>query len=131
MNKRWLLRFLLLALLGGAVGGGITYAWWMAAERYGIAPGPFVECTFFTGFALMLIGLLCLTGGGATSVNLTSTPGTGGGPLQFFSSDKRLAKDVVRANTRRAELPGTTQVCVMMGAGAVTCFVPTVLTLVF
>ncbi len=39
MNKRWLLRFLLLALLGGAVGGVITYAWWMAAERYGIAPG--------------------------------------------------------------------------------------------
>ena len=127
MNRRILLRLLILVLAGAALGGAILFAWWQAGET---RPASYGDCTFFTGWGLLLFGLLFLTGGGATSVNLTSTPGTGGGPLQFFSSDKRLAKDVVRANTRRAELPGTTQVCVMMGAGAVTCFVPTALTLV-
>ena len=92
MNKRWLLRFLLLVLLGGAVGGGITYAWWMAAERYGIAPGPFVECTFFTGFALMLIGLLCLTSGGGITKQGPATLEDKKGPLRIVEDSRSAAQ---------------------------------------
>lgn len=130
MNKHMLLRLLLLILAGAALGGVLLVAWRRPALE-GSAPASYEDCTFFTGWGLLLFGLLLLPGGGATSVNLTSTPGTGGGPLQFFSSDKRLAKDVARANTRRAELPGTVQACVVMASAAVTCFAPYALSLLF
>lgn len=111
MKNHWLLRFLLLALLGGALGGAITYAWWVAAEHYNIAPGPFTECTFFTGFALMLIGLLSLTSAGGASKPTPATLEDKKGPLRIVTDTKAMAQN---ASRKKSGIPWPFQLCVSL-----------------
>ena len=64
MKKKMTLRFILLALGGLALGGAITYLWWLAAYQWKAAPAPFPDVAFFTGFGMILIGILALTSAG-------------------------------------------------------------------
>ena len=84
MKKKMTLRFILLALGGLALGGAITYLWWLAAYQWKAAPAPFPDVAFFTGFGMILIGILALTSAGNLQAP-TAAPGERGRALPAVS----------------------------------------------
>ena len=107
MKKKMTLRFILLALGGLALGGAITYLWWLAAYQWKAAPAPFPDVAFFTGFGMILIGILALTSAGNLQAP-TAAPGERGGPFQLFRSSKAVAKEAAASSkdSGRLALPG-------------------------
>lgn len=119
MKKKMTLRFILLALGGLALGGAITYLWWLAAYQWKAAPAPFPDVAFFTGLGMILIGILALTSAGNLQAP-TAAPGERGGPFQLFRSSKAVAKEAAASSkdSGRLALPGVVQLSVALLAGS-------------